>query len=526
MARHRSSTPPPASPCARPPEPRRRSGTPCLDHAGVGPLLAAGLVLGLSLGGIPLGASTRAGLAPITTEWVSPTSGAWEASENWSAGAPGELDTALFALGSSETIVVDSGSAVAVGRLLVRSGTVTLVAEAPFATNSATALLPSVLIGDTTAFAALEFDGLGGGLFTGHFMEIASYPNGSATCTIGAGTSLDLSGALSVGPRGSGVLTLHSSSLSSLRIVLGTLASGSGTALIQGGSASIEQTIVVGQKGEGTLEIVDAAVVTAAEGAIALDVFSSGLMTVSGAGTTVSFSETLDVGFHGEGVLEIVDGGTASTVGSVTIGVIPAGFFVPLYPGGDGRVEVLRGGTLEVGGDLFVTVSGIGKLVVGDGGRVKVSGQMNALAPAQAALDFRIGVDDLGDEALIDVAQSILGGGALSVSLDDAYVPAVGDTVSLMEAAGIGSSFTISLPVPPPGLFFDTVEVSTPERTSLAFRVLSNADLNGDGVIDAADLGVLLAAWGTSGEPSGQSDLDGNGIVDAADLGLLLAAFE
>lgn len=45
-------------------------------------------------------------------------------------------------------------------------------------------------------------------------------------------------------------------------------------------------------------------------------------------------------------------------------------------------------------------------------------------------------------------------------------------------------------------------------------------DLNGDGVVDGADLGLLLAAWG---QPGG--DLDGSGATDGADLGLLLAAW-
>lgn len=50
-------------------------------------------------------------------------------------------------------------------------------------------------------------------------------------------------------------------------------------------------------------------------------------------------------------------------------------------------------------------------------------------------------------------------------------------------------------------------------------------DLNGDGVIDGADLGLLLAQWGVcpeSAEPC-EGDLDGNGEVDGADLGVLLA---
>ncbi|MFO0872983.1 MAG: hypothetical protein U0575_03305 [Phycisphaerales bacterium] len=45
------------------------------------------------------------------------------------------------------------------------------------------------------------------------------------------------------------------------------------------------------------------------------------------------------------------------------------------------------------------------------------------------------------------------------------------------------------------------------------------ADLNNDGVVDGADLGLLLAAWGTTGP----GDLNGDGVVDGADLGELLA---
>jgi agmatine/peptidylarginine deiminase len=46
-------------------------------------------------------------------------------------------------------------------------------------------------------------------------------------------------------------------------------------------------------------------------------------------------------------------------------------------------------------------------------------------------------------------------------------------------------------------------------------------DLDGSGVIDAADLAILLGAWGGFGP----SDLDGNGTVDAADLAILLGGW-
>ena len=47
-------------------------------------------------------------------------------------------------------------------------------------------------------------------------------------------------------------------------------------------------------------------------------------------------------------------------------------------------------------------------------------------------------------------------------------------------------------------------------------------DLNGDGCVDQADLGILLADWGcTGGDCPG--DADGDGDTDQADLGILLA---
>lgn len=51
------------------------------------------------------------------------------------------------------------------------------------------------------------------------------------------------------------------------------------------------------------------------------------------------------------------------------------------------------------------------------------------------------------------------------------------------------------------------------------------SDLNDDGAVDGADLGMLLLDWGTPGCGGGMpcsADLDCNGAVDGADLGLLL----
>lgn len=52
---------------------------------------------------------------------------------------------------------------------------------------------------------------------------------------------------------------------------------------------------------------------------------------------------------------------------------------------------------------------------------------------------------------------------------------------------------------------------------------LCEQDLSGDSVIDAADLAVLLGAWGPN--PGDPADFNSDGVVDAADLAPLLGAW-
>ncbi len=51
-------------------------------------------------------------------------------------------------------------------------------------------------------------------------------------------------------------------------------------------------------------------------------------------------------------------------------------------------------------------------------------------------------------------------------------------------------------------------------------------DINGDGVINGADLGAMLGAWGACTDPADcPADLNGDGVVSGADLGLLLGCW-
>ncbi|MBM4114705.1 MAG: hypothetical protein FJ252_02370 [Phycisphaerae bacterium] len=54
----------------------------------------------------------------------------------------------------------------------------------------------------------------------------------------------------------------------------------------------------------------------------------------------------------------------------------------------------------------------------------------------------------------------------------------------------------------------------------ISCTVSNPADIDGNGNVDGADLGLLLAGWGSS-----SPDVNGDGVVDGSDLGLLLAAW-
>jgi hypothetical protein len=96
--------------------------------------------------------------------------------------------------------------------------------------------------------------------------------------------------------------------------------------------------------------------------------------------------------------------------------------------------------------------------------------------------------------------------------------PEIGDTTFLHIATGINSAGQIV------GTFggFASGEPLSPGRVFVLTPVpaANPADLNGDGVVDGADLGLLLGAWGTA-----EADLNGDGATDGADLGILLAAW-
>jgi hypothetical protein len=56
-------------------------------------------------------------------------------------------------------------------------------------------------------------------------------------------------------------------------------------------------------------------------------------------------------------------------------------------------------------------------------------------------------------------------------------------------------------------------------------RIPGSPDLDGNGVVAAEDLAMVLFAWGASGPKAGPADIDRNGVVEGPDLSAVLAAW-
>ena len=134
------------------------------------------------------------------------------------------------------------------------------------------------------------------------------------------------------------------------------------------------------------------------------------------------------------------------------------------------------------------------------------------------------------------------------VSLDPGQVPFSGAGVSLLAFNGFTwiTLFDSSIALPFSEGVFDLELSLTPGLYRIVGQSLGNvfvpggssgqlnswgydlifcgaADLNCDGVVDGADLSILLASWGAC--PGCKADINQDGVVNGADLAILLASW-
>lgn len=95
----------------------------------------------------------------------------------------------------------------------------------------------------------------------------------------------------------------------------------------------------------------------------------------------------------------------------------------------------------------------------------------------------------------------------------------VGVDYSLQFTVVPGDTLDFAVATPSGNANFDSTGFTAIVRS---INLPGSPDLDENCIVDGADLGLLLAVWGSSGP---FADLNNDGNVDGADLGLLLAAW-
>lgn len=126
-------------------------------------------------------------------------------------------------------------------------------------------------------------------------------------------------------------------------------------------------------------------------------------------------------------------------------------------------------------------------------------------------------------EASVDVsAQPIVGGVAATVWNNAATVPPGGHHDVIVQFSGSGWAPGQTLPVELVAFTLDATSPHWLARATIETSAHPLGDLDLDGHVDGADLGLLLAEWGNI---MSVANLDGAGAVDGGDIGILLAAW-
>lgn len=164
------------------------------------------------------------------------------------------------------------------------------------------------------------------------------------------------------------------------------------------------------------------------------------------------------------------------------------------------------------------TMTVTGTFVQDSGGTLEVDLGAAADAGGDADPDEDAVTDGwAGDRLAVNGAATLAG--TLRVRLVEDYLPAPGESFTVLTAANISGEFeTIDSCVP--------VEVGYSVRSvTVTFTRSSPADLNGDGAVDGNDLSILLGSWGPCAVECCVADIDGDGVVDGNDLAMLLGAW-
>lgn len=473
---------------------------------------------------------------PMTWYWTeaefgNPFSGFFAEAERWTdetmklSGVPSAIDDAVFDVPSAYTVFFDQPHLS--DRAFVLDGSV------QFELNGFTYTLLNDLISEPSLTIGMDADdaallSVRGGTLAAHHVVIATQPGSFGMLSfLGSNAQLNTPGTLSIGSQGTGLLELASGAhAAALSAVIGGAEGGIGHAAIDNGAVlDLAGPLTIGNVGVGSLVVRSGGQVHSGAASIALNEDGAGVVTVEGAGSLWTIDGSLDLGMRGDGSLFIENGGAVSSDSFIVVGNTVESFSSNPEWLAYGQVFVRSPGSmLSVGGTLHLGLIAAGELHVEDGGRVIIAGNLERTN----ASDHRIVLSEAsaqystaGGGPAMDIAGDVFNLG-LEVALADGYVPDPGQSFHLISAASIDDAEFVDLPPLPQPLGW-TMQLT---ETDLTITVLGEAipgDLNGDGVINVADLLLLLADWGFCNDCP--ADLNDDNLVNVLDLLALLSAW-
>jgi len=211
-----------------------------------------------------------------------------------------------------------------------------------------------------------------GGITIVDDLVIGASDNSSGIVAIeGLGTFIDVNDTVQVGQGGEGVIEVTASArMFADDTIIGSLVTGYGRITISGLQTSWRQvnSITVGGAGRGTLEVFDQARLETTNVVIGNAATGIGIIDVAGAGSFWEVTGSMNLGVGGQSTMNVLGGGRVTTTTEARLALISTG---------ESHVEVSGLHSLwAVGGSMSIGEFGFGTLAILDGGRVTAGGNV------------------------------------------------------------------------------------------------------------------------------------------------------
>lgn len=327
---------------------------------------------------------------------------------------------------------------------------------------------------------------------------------------------------LNIGKFGRGALNMNlSAQVDTGSVIVAHHDAAEGSIVVEGNftALNINGDLDLGLFGEATMHVADRATVTVSSvcslgmfatyevvgGAVVLVDFADGALTVTGKETSFTCGGEMYVGSFGSGSVTVLDGASL-TAPLIVLKTSPVQPDARSTLGGDSLISA------NVTGDGVITPGApVGKLAI-DGDVDSVDAEFEIAGTDQGAFDRLVVNGELDPD-----------GAVIHLRLADGFMPTPGDSWEVIAAVDVVSTYgSIDGDPLPNGL---TWQVTYPENhvvVTVANEVF--ADLNSDGVVNSADLAIVLGNWGQCPSPIEPCppDLDEDGEVGPADLAIVL----